>query len=201
MSRYRGVLLASLFTCVFAYGQKDAAKSDYALLNVIASCRTVGCVTAKQSEAHEKLERIVLYTKWLLLDANSRTASKQLLENLPTSEAELLAMMTLPDWHDGATKSEADMKRLDAIYENWPRLLSLAVRRFPQYLPAYIRCGRLAVNDIHSDYTGFERSVCRADPAKFRAAFQSLNAHDQQYISRYVFNPSTCKPIFVSEAD
>jgi hypothetical protein len=91
------------------------------------------------------------------------------------------------------------MKKLASLYEGWPRLLSKAVRQFPGYLAAYIRYGRLAVNDIHSDYTGYERSVCRADHSKFVAAFLTLNREDQQYIREHVFNPDTCSPVFLSE--
>ena len=201
MSKCEAILIGSLFVSVIASAQATVTGPDYRLLNAIASCRSVACITAKRSQVHENIERVVLYTKWLMLDANSRKASERLFENLPTSDAELVALMTLPDWHDGATKSEADMKLLDTIYENWPRLLSVSVQRFPQYLPAYIRYGLLAVNDIHSDYTGFERRVCRADPRGFVAAFRTLSADDQQYIREHVFNPYSSKPIFLSEAD
>lgn len=62
MSRYGTVLIASLFTYVFASAQTNAAKPDYTLLNAIASCRSLTCVTAKQNEVDEKLEPIVLFT-------------------------------------------------------------------------------------------------------------------------------------------
>lgn len=189
------VLLAS--TSVWA----EQHDPDYKLLSAIASCRTVKCVMAKRSNARQRVERTVLYAKWILLDPSSRTAAQGLLVNLPSTENELTAFMTLPDWHEGVTTSTADMKKMAVIYESWPRLISAAVQRFPQYLPEYIRYGRLAVNDIHSNYTGFARSVCRANRGRFLTAFNSLNAGDQQFIKSHVFDPETCEPIFVSEAD
>jgi hypothetical protein len=143
---------------------------------------------------------MVLFTKWMMLNPSSGAAAKGLLENIPTTEEESAALMMLPDWHEGATTSVADMQRLDLIHESWPRLLSVAVRRFPEYLSAYIRYGRLAVNDFHSDYTGYEREVCRADHRRFAEAFPGLTADDQGHLRKYVFNPDTCTPIFVSEA-
>lgn len=93
------------------------------------------------------------------------------------------------------------MQRLDDIHTAWPQLLGAAVQRWPDFLPGYIRYGRLAVDDIHSDYTGYEQKVCRANPGRFKAAFLTLSAEDQAYIRKYVFEPEGCKPIFLSEAD
>src|SRR5215469_720733 len=196
MGRCVGVLLLAVTS---AWSQKS--DPDYKLLTAIASCRTVKCVTAKQNAAHQRLEKTVLYTKWMLLEPSSRTAAEGLLSSLPSSDEEVVAFMQLPDWHEGTTTSTAQMKKLDTVYESWPRLISIAVQRFPQYLPAYIRYGRLAVNDIHSDYPGFARRVCRADRDRFVTAFHSLSADDQQFIGSHVFDPKLCKPIFLSEAE
>jgi len=75
------------------------------------------------------------------------------------------------------------------------------VQRWPKFLPAYIRYGRLAVDDAHSDYTGYEQGVCLAEPQRFKAAFHTLSAANQAYIRKYVFDPTRCKPIFLSEAE
>jgi hypothetical protein len=174
---------------------------DYKLLNRIAACRSTPCIIAIQPDAQHRTERTVLYTKWLLLLPSSREASRGLLENIPTTDQEVEWLFTLPDWHEGVTTSVIQMKRLDRVYSAWPRLLSVAVRRCPRFLPAYIRYGRLAMNDIHSDYTGFERNVCRADPGGFNSAFRTLSPEEQSYIGKSVFDPENCKPIFVSEAD
>lgn len=202
MSRYmRLLMLAFLVVPPSMWAQATPAGPGYGFMNAVASCRTVKCVVENRAVAHEKLERIVLYSKWLLLDSSSRTASRGLLENLPVSEPELSELMTLPDWHEGTTKSTAEMKRLASVCENWPRLVSISVQRFPQYLPAYIRYGRLAVNDIHSDYTGYEQRVCRIGQKRFVAAFLTLTKDEQKCIRTCVFNPDTCTPIFLSEAE
>ena len=191
------VLLSGLAVSPYA----QSSEPDYGLMNAIASCRNVKCVRSYEGKAQRKLERTVLYTQWALLDASNREASWGLLSNLPTTENELTALMTLPDWHEGATKSQADMFRLAAVYDKWPRLLAVAVRRFPEYLPAYIRYGRLAVMDAHSDYTGHEQTVCRSDPKRFAEAVRTLSVDDQDFIRQHVFNPDTCHAIFVSETE
>jgi hypothetical protein len=191
------VLLFSLAVSTYA----ERADPDYKLLNAIASCQTVMCVSPYENKVQGKLERTVLYAQWALLDPSNREASRGLLSSLPATEDELTALMTLPDWHESATKSQADMFRLSAVYENWPRLLAVAVRRFPKYLPAYIRYGRLAVMDAHSDYTGHEQTVCRSNPKRFVEAFRTLSGDDQHYIRQHVFNPDRCHPIFLSESE
>jgi hypothetical protein len=143
----------------------------------------------------------VLYSQWLLLQPSSQVASKGLLENMPTTDREVMLLFTLSDWHEGATTSENQMEELDRIHTAWPRLLAAAVQRWPKFLPAYIRYGRLALDDIHSDYTGYEQRVCQAAPRRFKLAFHTLNAKDQTYIRKYVFDPTGCKPIFLSEAE
>jgi hypothetical protein len=193
------------FAIVLTLGSRLAIAAtdgpDYRLLNRIAACRSVRCVVANAPSAKNKTERTVLYAKWLILQPMSRVASKGLLENMPTTEQEVVLLFTIPDWHEDATTSESQMERLDRIHSAWPQLLGLAVQRWPEYLPAYIRYGRLAVDDIHSDYTGYERRVCTADPRRFDSAFRTLGADDRAYIRRYVFDPDGCKPIFLSEAD
>ena len=191
------VLLSGLTVTPYAH----CTGHDYKLMNAVASCRNVKCVRLYESKVQDKLERTVLYAQWALLDASSQEASHGLLTNLPTTEDELIALMTLPDWHEGATKSQADMMRLAAVYESWPRLLAVAVRRFPEYLPPFIRYGRLAVMDAHSDYTGHEQTVCRSDPKRFAESFRTLSVDDQDFIRQHVFNPDTCHAIFVSEAE
>ena len=164
-------------------------------------CADVECLNAyRQQAGGTKLGRIVYYEKWLLLEP-SRTAAERLLHSIPESEAEQSQMMTLPDWHEDATKSTRDMESLAKIYEHWPRSLADAVMMFPEYLPAYIRYGLLAPNDIHSDYTGNEERVCHSDPARFQAAFQRLDWKTQAHLRKYVFNPEKCRAIFVSEAE
>jgi hypothetical protein len=164
-------------------------------------CSDVECLNAYREKAGTtKLARIVYYEKWLLLEP-SRTAAEGLLHNIPASESEQSQMMTLPDWHEDATKSRKDMESLARIYEHWPHSLANAVMMFPQYLPAYIRYGMLAPNDVHSDYTGNEERVCRNDPARFQAAFDSLDGKTQAHLRKFVFNPEKCRAIFISESE
>jgi hypothetical protein len=202
MNRRSSLILSAI---LFAIGSRITAAAtdqpDYKLLNRIVACPSVRCVVADLSSTKNETERTVLYTKWLLLQPSSRAASKGLLENMPTTEQEVVLLFTLPDWHEGVTTSEVQMQRLDRIHTVWPRFLGTAVQRWPDFLPAFIRYGRLAVDDTHSDYTDHERRVCRADPGRFKSAFLTLSADDQAYIRRYVFDPNGCKPIFASEAD
>lgn len=190
-----------LLLMVPAFAELKPPAPNYRLLNAVAACKTVSCVTSKQDRTHGHIEQSVLFTKWMMLEPSEAKASVGLLENMPANETELIAFMTISDWHDGATTSEAEMERLDEIHTRWPQLLAVAARRHPEYLPAYIRYGRLAVEDNHSDYTGGEQQVCAANKKAFFKAFLSLSPGDQRYIRRYVFNPDSCEPIFLSEAD
>ena len=200
-SSVAGVLLTT-FLCNTVLAQKPAdqpiAQPDYKLLAAISRCPVVPCLNPYREQVGvSKLARIVFYEKWILLEL-SRTAAEGLLRNLPESEAEQAQMMTL---RDAATNSKEDSSALAEIYQSWPSSIADAVIAFPQYLPAYIRFGLLAPNDIHSDYTGNEERVCRKDPARFRAAFEYLNGKTQAHLRKYVFDPEKCRAIFVSEAE
>lgn len=179
--------------------QSNTAAPDYKLLYRIISCRSAACAAAHKKDVHGKVEQTILYAKWVMAAPSSRTASLGLLESMPATEDELVAVMTLSDWHDGVTISTKQMMRMDAVYQRWPQLLATAVQRFPEYLPTYIGFGRLAVIDPNSNYTEFEEHVCRAHPKAFRAAFVSLDPRDQQFLRQHVFNPDNCTRIFVGE--
>lgn len=174
---------------------------DYKLLTAMSICGDVECLNAyRQQAGSTKLGRIVYYEKWFLLEP-SRTAAEGLLRNIPDSEVEQAQMMTLPDWHADATKSRNEMESLAQIYEHWPRSVADAVMMFPHYLPVYIRYGLLALNDVHSDYTGNEERVCRNDRAEFQEAFGRLDGKTQSHLRKYVFNPEKCRAIFISDAE
>ena len=177
------------------------AGPDYKLLTLMGRCADVKCLNALRAQVgNSKPSKIAFYEKWLLLEP-SRVAAKGLLHNMPESELEQIQMMTLADWHEGATESKKDMENLAEIYESWPRSVADAAMALPQYLPEYIRYGLLALNDIHSDYTGNEERVCRADRTGFQAAFERLDRKSQAYLRKYVFNPEKCRAIFITEAD
>ena len=199
-----GLLLGTFFSSA-AIAQKPAeptVQPDYKLLTAVSLCRDVECLNGyRQQVGVSKLARIVYYERWLLLEPSSRAAAEGLLRNLPESESEQRQMMSLPDWHDDATKSKEDLAGLAEIYETWPRSIADAVIVFPQYLPVYIRYGMLAPNDIHSDYTGNEERVCRRDPARFQEAFDRLDGKTQSFLRKRVFNPEKCRAIFVSEVE
>lgn len=197
------ILLLGVF-CHSALSQETTPPHtgpDYKLLTVISRCADVKCLNELRARVgNGKLAKIVFYEKWLLLEP-SKVAAEGLLHNMPASESEQIQLMTLADWHDGATDSKRDMENLAEIYERWPRSVADAAMAFPQYLPEYIRYGLLAPNDIHSAYTENEERVCRADRTGFRAAFESLNRKSQEYLRKYVFVPEKCKAIFYSEAN
>jgi len=198
------VLLFAAFLCHGICAQLTPAPSpepDFKFLAAISLCGDVECLNAYREKAGStKLARIVYYEKWLQLEP-SRTAAEGLLHNIPVSESEQSQMMMLPNWHDDATKSTKDMESLAGIYQDWPRSIANAVMVFPQYLPAYIRYGLLAPNDVHSDYTGNEERVCRNDRARFQAAFDSLDGKTQSRLRKFVFNPEKCRAIFISESE
>ena len=174
---------------------------DYKLLTLIGRCREMKCLNAyREQVGNSKLARIVFYEKWLVLEP-SLVAAEGLLHNLPQSEAEQLQMATLADRHEGATESDDDKANLAELYQRWPRSLADAAIALPQYLPEYIRYGLLAPNDPHSDYTGNEERVCRADRSRFESAFERLDKKSQAYLRKTIFDPDRCRAIFFSEAN
>jgi hypothetical protein len=202
-----GLLLAIL--CSFAASAQNPApdasaattQPDYQFLTVLVNCPDVKCLDAhRQQVGDRKLSKIVYFEKWFLLEP-SRAAAEGLLRNLPDSELEEQQMMTLPDPHDGTTKSGNAAGGLAEIYQNWPHSVAEAVMVFPQYLPVYIRYGLLARDDIHSDYTGNEERVCHHDPQAFQDAFYRLDRKTADQIRKHVFNPEKCRAIFQSESD
>ena len=99
-----------------------------------------------------------------------------------------------------AALTEDDKANLSELYRRWPRSLADAAIALPQYLPEYIRYGLLAPNDAHSDYTGNEERVCRADRARFQSAFERLDKKSQTYLRKTIFDPDRCRAIFFSES-
>src|SRR5580700_5793046 len=196
-----GLLLA---VCGCSLLAQDApsppAGPDYKLVTQMARCRDMKCLNAyREQVGNSRLARIVFYEKWLVLEP-SLVAAEGLLHNLPQSEAEQLQMTTLADRHEGATESDEDMANLAELYKRWPRSLADAAMALPQYLPEYIRYGLLAPNDPHSDYTGNEERVCRADRSRFESAFERLDKKSQAYLRKTIFDPDRCRAIFFSEA-
>ena len=177
------------------------AGPDYALLTAMGTCADMKCLNAYRDQVGDrKLAKIVFYEKWFLLEP-SKAPAEGLLRNLPASQAEQLQMMSLPDWHEGATKSEKDQKALAEIYRSWPASVAEAAMVFPQFLSVYIRYGLLAPNDVHSDFTGNEERVCRKDPREFQDAFERLDHKTQMQLRKTVFDPDKCRAIFVSESE
>jgi hypothetical protein len=178
-----------------------APAPDYKLLISMAKCSDMTCLDSyREQVGNHKLAKIVFYEKWLLLE-HAKAAAEGLLRNLPQTETEESQLMTLRDWHDDSTKSNEELTALADIYEKWPESIADGVLVFPQFLPAYIRYGLLARNDIHSDYTGNEERVCHADPPSFQAAFYRLDRKSQSELRKFVFNPEKCRAIFFSEGD
>jgi hypothetical protein len=187
---------------IFASARKAPAATDlpnYELLNRIAACQSVACVEANRTAVKQKTEWTVFYASWLLLKPSSREASKGLLENIPATDQEQMQLFTLPVWHKGATSTDEQMELLDRIHSEWPRLLSAAALRWPEYLPAYIGYGKLAAHYLHTEYADYERKVCRKDRSGFSAAFRTLNADDQNIIRGFVFDPDGCATILVTD--
>jgi hypothetical protein len=172
---------------------------DYELLHRIAACRSVACVEANRTAVKQKTEWTVFFASWLLLKPSNHEASRGLLENIPTTDHEQMLLFTLPVWHKGATASDEQREMLDRVYSEWPRLLTVAVLRWPEFLPAYIGYGKLAAHYLHSDYADNERKVCRKDRSAFNSAFSILNAEDQSVIRNFVFDPDNCSAILVTD--
>ena len=190
---------SAAFTILFFSARMAPAATDqpdYQLLHRIAACQSIPCVLANQTAVHQRTEWTVFYARWLLLKPSNREASRSLLENMPATDHEQFLLFTLPTWHKGATASVEQLEQLDRVYSAWPRLLSMAVLRWPEFLPAYIRYGRLSAHYLHSDYTDYERKVCRKDRSGFNSAFRTLSAEDQTFIRRFVFDPDGCEVIF-----
>ena len=166
-------------------------KPDHKMLHAVMECRTVSCVNEKRKDLDTTVEMMVFYIKWLLLDESSQTASIGLLENMPWGPDDLAQLMAMREQHDSAPG-----RNMAVIYENWPRLISVAVQRFPTFLPTYIRYGkRFTDSQMAAEYARYERKVCQADPKNFAAAFSSLGPDDQQLLRTRVFDPAKCEPV------
>jgi len=110
---------------------------------------------------------------------------------MPWGQDDLTQLMAMREQHDSPPG-----RNMAAIYENWPRLISVAVQRFPTFLPTYIRYGkRFTDKQMAREYARYERQVCQADPKNFAAAFSSLGPEDQQLLRSRVFDPVRCEPV------
>jgi hypothetical protein len=200
------LLLLALGSATCSSGQSGEGMylppPHYRFLVQMGECKTLDCLKALRSRipSTERTADIVYFSQQMLLRP-SKNAAAGLLNAIPSTSAEQNLFINFSGWHDGETESMHDMEVLGRIYERWPKLVTKAVLLRPDMMVQYVRFLRLAPNDIHSDFTGKAEKVCEKNRAAFGAAFALLPQEEQKYIRKYVFEPSSCKAIFLSESE
>lgn len=174
----------------------------YRSLVEMADCKSVSCLLKQRTKlpSGERMTDLVFFSREMGLRPSAE-AAEGLLQAIPASIAEETMFTNFPTWHDGATETEHDLASLGRIYNRWPHLVAKAALLRPDLMTNYVRYLRLAPNDIHGDFTGNAEIVCRKKHAAFVGAFERLSESDRVFIKKYVFDPTSCKAIFLSEAE
>lgn len=180
----------------------DIPKQEGPHLVAMATCKSMGCVKANYARIAnpEIVARIVYYTNRLRLDPGDRAASCGLLAHIPETGNEYDRLTTL----DGFLYDDETTEEIDAVgqaYWHMSRNLAHALEVCPHFLPAFIRYGRLAIQNHHDDYPDWAARVCRSNPSRFLKAFETLSSNDRHYIAKYIIQPESCKQIGTHEAD
>lgn len=176
-------------------------KGEGPLLVAMATCKTIACINTSYAKISkpEMVARIVYYTNLLRIDPKSQSASHGLLLNIPRTgrqNAHLIVLST--NMYPGETDGE--ISAVGQAYWNFNQNLAHALRLHPEFLPAFIRYGTVALT-LQSTYPKWATRVCKLNPERFLRAFRTLRVKDQQYIAKYVMQPKGCKQIFYPEAE
>lgn len=203
--RYVLPLVAVVLLCALS-GQSratssDAPKEEPPLMVAMATCKTVACVRHAYAKIRKPdiVARIVYFSRLLALRPGDADAALGLLQNIPRTEDEngqmiILATTMYPD------ETDAEIEIVGQAFWHYSRNLVHALRLHPEFLPAFIRYGTIALSP-HSTYPNWAAKVCRSDPKRFLRAFQALSPKNRAYIAHYVIQPHGCKQIAFPEAD
>jgi len=199
--------LGTIPNAEYAIGQQEDAYKvmpppHYRTLVEMADCKTLSCLLTQRATLPngEKMADLVFFSRKMELRPDTK-AAEGLLQAIPASIAEETMFTNFPTWHDGTTETVRDMASFGRIYHRWPRLVARAALLKPDRMTNYVRYLRLAPNDMHGDFTGNAEIVCRKKHAEFVSAFEGLSEDDRAFIKKYVFDPTACKAIFLSEAE
>ncbi len=202
-----GVLILVLTMAVSAQeGLESTATAiphaKYRVLVAMAECKSLTCLTEQRNRLQndDALANLVFFNKEMVIHP-TRASAAGVLQTVPTDEAAQITLANFASWQDGNSESDHDMDVLGQIYFDWPKVVGKAALMRPDMMSHYVKYLRLAANDIHSDFTGNAERVCRSQRVAFNNAFRTLPEDDQRLIRKTVFDPSSCKAIFRSEAD
>ncbi len=174
----------------------------YRTLVEMADCKNLSCLSMQRAKlpSDERMANLVFFSREMELRPDTK-AAEGLLQATPATVADETMFTNFPTWHDGATETVHDMASLGRIYNRWPRLVARAALLRPDCMTNYVRYLRLAPNDMHGDFTGNAEIVCRKKHTAFVKAFEGLSDDDRAFIKKYVFDATSCKAIFLSEAE
>lgn len=176
----------------------EIPKTEGPLLVAMATCKSVRCVKAAYTKITrpEIVAKIVYYTNILRFDPGESAASCGLLANIPATGNEYDRLSTLT----GFVYANETTRAIEAVaqaYWGMSKNLARALKACPRFLPAFIRYGRVAVQNHQDDYPDWAARVCRSNPSRFLKAFETLSPKDRHYIARYVIQPRGCKQIAI----
>lgn len=133
------------------------------------------------------------------LQPRSQTLAVALLKRIPVDQAQHEVILAL----DSAIcddESDAEMKALARVQNDFPRMLARAVRLAPEYMDAYVNYALIALNP-HSDYAVQMQGVCRNLHQRFTKAVGELSEADREWFKTEVLDPESCRAIAVPESD
>jgi hypothetical protein len=160
----------------------------------------------KRSNSSPRTE-LVFAARTLELHTTSIAAAAAFLDLLPKYEFDpdaddpvstaWLDVVGLQDCASGGI-SDRELEALFALQYHLPRLLAKAVLISPRKLPDLLARTQLFITP-DSDFTIQLQPVCRRQHKGFLDAVAKLPAKDKQWFVSAIFNPTSCRAIFLPE--
>ncbi len=189
-----GVVISLVLT-VFAQAQNDVAERSR--MARLLRCKDIACVRESTSTDATKLEQLVTSCRVFELHPNASNSAR-VLELLPVTEEEFVALYSLTEPLDGL--SDQDTELLSKFYyRDLTRTLIKASKLSPEQIPHLLEYG-LQDNDVHSEFPKIAEAVCRSRKKQFQQAFEKLEPEKRMELERRVINPRSCRAV-PGEAD
>jgi len=144
--------------------------------------------------------RVVSAYRLFELHPKDMDAAKRLLDLIPKDEKQDSVREALSTFLCDS-ESLSDVKTLARVGDDLPHQFARAVLLYRGAMPAYVAYSQTAILDPHNDHTVQMKRVCRDAHPEFVQAVGRLAHDDYEWFVVHIFDPKTCRPLWLPEAD
>jgi hypothetical protein len=169
----------------------------------MARARTAAALADLKKKLGSDLRtELIFAARTMELNPTSKAAADRLIGLIPNEgddpgEAAWLDPVDLQECPSGGF-SEKELKGLFLLEYRLPKLIAKAVLLDPEKLPQVLSRTQLFITP-ESDFTIHMQEVCRRQHEAFLQAVDKFSPKDKQWFETIIFNPKTCRAIFLPE--